>query len=665
MQSQAGTLTNATKAEKTVWEEQWIACAKQLNQWDMLLAYARDVNQFDLLLESTWKTDDWSGLRDVLQDHMPCDGAQTKIYDIFNALQEWRLPEAEKHCQEAFQYALKNWCLLPEVTVQAYVPLMQTFHRLVELHESCMILEEVNKSVRHNTVPEFKNTIQAWRERLPNKWDDVTVWHDLLTWRTHIFKMLTESNQSMQDIKQALVVCGQHEEAWTVVKMAEAARKQGLPQLCLSNLQSYQSYQQDVQHAYSRTREEVLARLDVATVPELQLGLSAVSKLNLDYFNALQKGEILRLKGEFYSKLPDPRNAGQFRVDEAHAALTTAVATADTHAKAWVSWGKVWDALLQAKMDKSGPVDDKQKNFAENTVSCYLQGVRHGSDRAHMLLSKVLWILDTHEDFPSVGAEFDKNLETVPSWNWIFWVPLLLGSLARPQALRFRKLLTKLAAEYPQSLYCPLRRFLIEKQGQSRAAEGGEGDSGAQQQQAAAAQQPGTVPAPAVPAAAGQPAMAAPGVPQAAPPIPGTPTPLPAQAQPIAPAIAGAAATVPAAAGVDAAKPDAAATQQQQQPSAASTSDAQAALDARSAMVVRQHAQEIMKHLRDTHLPFFLETERFVVEITRSFKPSYEQQLQNVLAAHVDAISARDLGANVAAEDAERVESSLQDLFSG
>ena len=45
-----------------------------------------------------------------------------------------------------------------------------------------------------------------------------TVWHELLTWRNHVFKMLTETNQSSPDIKQALLVCGQHEESWTLIK---------------------------------------------------------------------------------------------------------------------------------------------------------------------------------------------------------------------------------------------------------------------------------------------------------------------------------------------------------------------------------------------------------------------------------------------------------------
>jgi hypothetical protein len=73
-------------------------------------------------------------------------------------------------------------------------------------------------------------------------------------------------------------------------------------------------------------------------------------------------------------------------------------------------------------------------------------------------------------------------------------------------------------------------------------------------------------------------------------------------------------------------------------------------------MVVRQHAQDIMKHLRDTHLPFFLETERFVVEITRSFKPSYEQQLQHIIGSLMDLLTKEDPSKPVTAEVAKRME---------
>ena len=43
-------------------------------------------------------------------------------------------------------------------------------------------------------------------------------------------------------------------------------------------------------------------------------------------------------------------------------------------------------------------------------------------------------MVDAHDTPAQLGAEFDKNVEHVPAWNWIFWAPALLGALARPQA---------------------------------------------------------------------------------------------------------------------------------------------------------------------------------------------------------------------------------------
>ena len=346
---QSGSLSSIPKAEKTIWEEQWVQCAKHLNQWDMLTSYAKEISQFDLQLECSWKTSDWAAMRELVQDPMPSDPGQTKIYDIYNALQEWRLQDAEKHVQEAFQYALKNWCLLPEVTVQAYVPLMQTFHQLVELNESAMLLDEVNKSMRHNSVPDLKNTITAWRERLPNKWDEVTVWYELLTWRNHVFKMLVECNQNQQDIKTALNALGQHEETWTHIKFAESARKQGLPQVCINYLQKIMAGPGiEGQHTYSKIREEALSRLELGSQHDLTQGLNLINKANLDYLqNPRDRAEILRIKGEFLFRVPDQRNPMQMRVSEANDVLSTAVITADTQSKTWVSWGNVLHAMLQ------------------------------------------------------------------------------------------------------------------------------------------------------------------------------------------------------------------------------------------------------------------------------------------------------------------------------
>ena len=64
----------------------------------------------------------------------------------------------------------------------------------------------------------------AWRNRLPNDHDPVSVWSDLLTWRSHIFSAITHNFQWSEPNDLALL----HDKPWTAIRMARAARKHNM-----------------------------------------------------------------------------------------------------------------------------------------------------------------------------------------------------------------------------------------------------------------------------------------------------------------------------------------------------------------------------------------------------------------------------------------------------
>jgi len=64
------------------------------------------------------------------------------------------------------------------------------FQQFIEIQESQQILTGIaptTQGPRTQLIPELKSIISSWRERLPNKWDDINMWNDLLSWRQHIF----------------------------------------------------------------------------------------------------------------------------------------------------------------------------------------------------------------------------------------------------------------------------------------------------------------------------------------------------------------------------------------------------------------------------------------------------------------------------------------------
>lgn len=66
-------LTNPDELlEFNLWEERWIHCCKELNQWSELSEYAQTKeNDLSLSLECSWKqqTNDWQHMKSLLVSH--------------------------------------------------------------------------------------------------------------------------------------------------------------------------------------------------------------------------------------------------------------------------------------------------------------------------------------------------------------------------------------------------------------------------------------------------------------------------------------------------------------------------------------------------------------------------------------------------------------------
>lgn len=101
--------------------------------------------------------------------------------------------------------------------------------------------------------------LTTWRERLPNTWDDIIVWNDLLSWRQHIFNAINESFASYLDrmTGSSVAFLGCHETAWTINRFAHVARAHGLLDVCLNSLAKiYTLPNIEIQDAFLKLREQ-------------------------------------------------------------------------------------------------------------------------------------------------------------------------------------------------------------------------------------------------------------------------------------------------------------------------------------------------------------------------------------------------------------------------
>lgn len=79
-----------------------------------------------------------------------------------------------------------------------------------------------NSLIHSQAIPEIKNILTTWRERLPNEWEDVGVWTDILTWRQHVFTLINGAFQPLLEVNSSVAYIGHHEAAWTINRCTPA-----------------------------------------------------------------------------------------------------------------------------------------------------------------------------------------------------------------------------------------------------------------------------------------------------------------------------------------------------------------------------------------------------------------------------------------------------------
>ena len=452
-----------SQGEYMLWEDHWVLCAQKLQQWDILQDFAKHENFQDLLLECAWRsTEMWQAqdqreaLDNLIKGVMDAPTPRRAFFQSFMSLlkiynKQESHTDFAKSCDEAIQLSIRKWHQLPQRLTKAHIPLLQNFQQLVELHDAqviCQSLAATNQANLDVKSGELKLLLGAWRDRLPNVWDDITAWQDLVTWRQHIFGLINQTylqllpQQGGQNTSGAsFAYRGYHETAWIINRFAHVARKHNLPEVCINQLSRiYTLPNIEIQEAFLKLREQ--AKCHYENPEELTSGLDVINNTNLNYFNPPQKAEFYTLKGMFLEKLKQK--------DDADAAYGTALYFDITAAKAWAEWG-----YFNERKFKDDPTDI---NSARQALTSYLQAAgSYKNAKSRKLLSRILWLLSLDDASGTISAGFDDFKGETPIWYWITFIPQLLTGLGHKEAPRVHQILVKIAKSYPQALYFQLR----------------------------------------------------------------------------------------------------------------------------------------------------------------------------------------------------------------
>ncbi|GMM37271.1 histone acetyltransferase [Saccharomycopsis crataegensis] len=452
-----------SESEYSLWEDNWISCAEKLQHWDILTELSKHENYTDLLLECGWRVANWNDDKEPLEQSVktvidvPTPRRQT--FQTFLCLQDFAqqkktMNDVLKLCDEGTQLALKKWASLPTRFTGAHVSMLHVFQQYVEFNEASQIYNSLVTTNSQNIEvksQELKRVLQAWRERLPNVWDDINIWNDLIVWRQHFFQLVNNIYipflQAGKGNTYSQVYCGYHETACVINRFAHVARKHGLDEVCISQLNKiYNLPNIEIMEAFLKLIEQV--KCYYQNDKELYTGLDVISNTNLAYFGTQQKAEFFVLKGMFLAKLNSQ--------DKANHAFATAIQLDSNLAKAWAKWG-LYNYKLFKQSNKSTDLNEVM-DYAKSSLICFLHAVGlYKNSKSRRYLALILWIISLDDEKGTLASQYQNYKGEIPVWYWITYIPQLLTSLSHKEAKFVRNILILIAKSYPQALHFPLR----------------------------------------------------------------------------------------------------------------------------------------------------------------------------------------------------------------
>ncbi|XP_023247442.1 transformation/transcription domain-associated protein [Copidosoma floridanum] len=473
--------------EVLLWEKRWIKCAKELNQWDVLLEYGSkrmERNHF-LILESSWRIPNWSVMKEALatvEQNCPKEMMwKVNMYRGFLAIchsEDQHLSAVERYVELASNMCMREWRRLPHIVSHIHLPLLQAAQQIMELQEAMQIHQGLLHG-RSSSIHDMKAIVKTWRNRLPVVADDLSHWSDIFTWRQHHYTFISNHYEHQQDQASNHSMLGVHASAQAIIHFGKIARKHNLTGVCLDSLSRiYTIPSVPIVDCFQKIRQQVkcYVQMTASGKNELQEGLEVIESTNLKYFTKEMTAEFYALKGMLLAQLG--------RSDEANKAFSAATQLHDTLVKAWALWGDYLETVFTN--------DPRNMTAGESAIICFLHSCRHQNEgKARKYLAKVLWLLSYDNDSGKLLETLEKYMAGVPPLQWLPWIPQLLACLVRFEKTSVLNMLSQVGRAFPQAVYFSIRTLYLtlkieqRERFNNRSSEfdATSGDRGGQQQQ--------------------------------------------------------------------------------------------------------------------------------------------------------------------------------------
>jgi len=353
-------------------------------------------------------------------------------------------------CMDGIRLIFQDFTTFPQNFEKLNYYYYLIFQQIVEAWESTNTLKEIEKNIKEKKLPDFRENLILWRDRIPHVCEGFHSLKSILDPRLYLFnyiqtltsKFYTEYPQSARDA--ALPNISDH--LWNYMIFIKYARKLKLYDVYEEYNDKFNALKSSELNYpfefYMKNMENFKFIRRVSHTYEQ--GFEMINSLFNNHLDTEVKASYKGTQAYFKFKMK--------KYNEAQVLFKDAINFNGTDYKIWMDWAELNESLLVIDMEKN---NINYTRFNE-TLICYFMTIVFKLDKAKFIIPKILYLIKKFNTFEL--QEVLKNyIDNIPTWVWVFWIPQILKLLKNPnQEMIAFYILNKIAIAYPQYLYYQL-----------------------------------------------------------------------------------------------------------------------------------------------------------------------------------------------------------------
>jgi len=442
------------KMDFGIWEDCTIEVYRNTNKWKKLLDFSEKTNNMEVKIECLWQLGEG---RDIESLKLVKGHYLKKIIQIYNMMKQ-DINQIENYyqqtCMEGIQAIFSDFKAFPQSFEKLNYHYYLIFQQIVEAWESTNTLKEIERNIKDKKLPDFRENLFVWRDRIPHVCEGIAALKSIIDPRDTLFKINRDHIQAAYIEGSNHIMPQVSDHIWNNFIMIKYARKLKLNDVYYEKLELFDKNIHGIEILYPT--EIFMKNIEV---------LKYIKKVSRDYNYGINLVETFLQTSpndpEYIASYRGFQGFFKFKIGqnmEANECFKEAINLNSTDYRIWNDWAEMSDYLFEKKYKND-------MTWFSNSLINYLMTIVFKLDKAKFIFPRILYLLKNIQHYSNFNFNYDvlkKYIDNIPVWIFNFWIPQLL-KLLKYESNFSMYILEKIAFNYPQYVYYPIKNILNDK----------------------------------------------------------------------------------------------------------------------------------------------------------------------------------------------------------